>query len=83
MGQINLYFCFGFFFPSALTQANTTVQIVHEGPAEAGGCFLDLRPLSLKKDVVSSSELREGIFHLYGRKEEEEWAGKGQCPAGL
>lgn len=60
--------CFGFFC-SALTQANTTVQIVHEGPVEAGGCFLDLRPPSLKKDVVSSSELREGIFHLYGRKE--------------
>lgn len=68
-----LFVCFGFFsYCSALTHANITVQIAHEGPAEAGGCFLDLRPLSLRKDLVSSPELREGIFHLYGRKEEEE-----------
>lgn len=64
-------------FCLALTQANATVQIVHERPAEAGGCFLDLSPLSLKNDVVSSSVLREGIYHLYVRKEEGRMSRKG------
>ena len=64
-------------FRLALTQANATVQIVHERPAEAGGCFLDLSSLSLKNDVVSSSMIREGIFHLYVRKEEGRMSRKG------
>lgn len=70
------------FFCLALTQANATVQIVHERPAEAGGCFLDLSPLSLRNDVVSSSVLREGIYHLYVRKEEGRMSRKGAASCG-
>lgn len=71
-----------FFFRLALTQANATVQIVHERPAEAGGCFLDLSPLSLKNDSVSSSVLGEGIYHLYVRKEEGRMSRKGAASCG-
>lgn len=69
-------------FCLAFSQANTTVQIVHERPAKAGGCFLDLSPLSIKNDFVSSSVLREGIYHLYVRKEEGRMSRKGAASCG-
>lgn len=65
-----------FFFCLVFIQANATVQMVHLRPAEASGCFLDLS-LSLKNDVVSSSVLGEGIYHLYVRKEEGRMSRKG------
>lgn len=55
---------------------------MHERPAEAGGCFLDLLPLSLRNDAVSSSVLREGIYRLYVRKEEGRMSRKGAAVQG-
>lgn len=68
---------FYFLFCSALTQANTPVQIVHEGPAEAAGCFLDLRPLSLRKSCCQQLCAQRGHFPLVWKEGRGRMSRKG------